>query len=82
MKEKYSEVKVVCISVIQLSQENTLTKNVVNIGIVEVSMNSLGTLTGVRIWFGIVLWHINLCRLFNVKPIFIHINSYISNNSI
>ena len=22
------------------------------------------------IWFGLVLWHINLCRLFNAKSIF------------
>ena len=30
--------------------------------------------------FGLVLWHINHCRLFNAKSIFIHINSSISNN--
>ncbi len=29
-----------------------------------------------------VLWHINLCRLFNAKSIFIQINSSISNNSV
>ena len=29
-----------------------------------------------------ILWHINLCRLFNVKSIFIQIISSISNNSI
>ena len=29
-----------------------------------------------------VLWHINHCRLFNAKSIFIHINSSISNNSV
>ena len=34
------------------------------------------------IWSGLVLWHINHCRLFNVKPIFIDINSSISNNSV
>ena len=34
----------------------------------------------VNVWFGLVLWHINHCRLFNVKSIFIHINSSISNN--
>ena len=28
------------------------------------------------------LWHINLCRLFNAKPIFIQINNSISNNSL
>ena len=28
------------------------------------------------------LWHINHCRLFNAKSIFIHINSSISNNSV
>ena len=33
-------------------------------------------------WFGWVLWHINLCRLFNAKSIFIHINSAILNNSV
>ena len=36
----------------------------------------------IRLWFGLVLWHINLCRLFNAKSIFIHINSYVSNNSV
>ena len=29
-----------------------------------------------------LLWHINLCRLFNAKSIFIQINTSISNNSI
>ena len=30
------------------------------------------------VWFGLVfLWHINHCRLFNVKSVFIHINSSI-----
>ena len=29
---------------------------------------------------GWVLWHINLCRLFNTKSIFMQIVSYISNN--
>ena len=33
-------------------------------------------------WFGLVLWHINHCRLFNAKSIFIDINSSISNNSV
>ena len=33
------------------------------------------------ILFGLFLWHINLCRLFNAKSILIQINSYISNNS-
>ena len=32
--------------------------------------------------FGLVLWHINLCRLFNAKSIFIHIKNSISNNSV
>ena len=32
--------------------------------------------------FSFVLWHINHCRLFNAKSIFIHINSSISNNSV
>ena len=31
---------------------------------------------------GLVLWHINYCRLFNAISIFIHINSSISNNSV
>ena len=31
---------------------------------------------------GWVLWHINLCRLFNAKSIFIQIISSISNNSV
>ena len=29
-----------------------------------------------------VLWHINLCRLFNAKFIFIQINSFISSNTV
>ena len=36
--------------------------------------NDVGWLVG---W---VLWHINHCRLFNAKSIFIHINSSIPNN--
>ena len=28
----------------------------------------------------LLLWHINLCRLFDAKSIFIHINSSIINN--
>ena len=32
--------------------------------------------------FSLVLWHINHCRLFIAKSIFIHINSSISNNLI
>ena len=31
---------------------------------------------------GWVLWHINRCRLFNAKSIFIQINSSMSNNSV
>ena len=31
--------------------------------------------------FGLVLWHINHCRLFNAKSILIHMKSSISNNS-
>ena len=34
------------------------------------------------VWLVLVLWHINCCRLFNAKSIFIHINSSISNNSV
>ena len=30
----------------------------------------------------LALWHINYCRSVNVKSIFIHINSSISNNSV
>ena len=30
----------------------------------------------------LVLWHINLCRLYNAKFIFIQILSFISNNSV
>ena len=33
-------------------------------------------------WLVGFLWHISLCRLFNVKSIFIHINASISNNSV
>ena len=34
------------------------------------------------VWFGLVLWHINYCKLFNAKSIYIHINSSILNNSV
>ena len=40
---------------------------------------------GYMVWFGLVvwvLWHINLCRLFNAKSIFIQIITSISNNSV
>ena len=33
------------------------------------------------VWFGLVLWYINHCRLYNAQSILIHINSSISNNS-
>ena len=33
-------------------------------------------------WFGLVLRHINPCRLFNAKSIFIHTNNSISNISV
>ena len=29
-----------------------------------------------------VLWHINLCRLYNTKSIFMQIVSFVSNNSV
>ena len=32
------------------------------------------------VWW--VLWHINLCRLFNAKSIFMKVISFISNNSV
>ena len=35
-----------------------------------------------KFWFGLVLWYINYCRLFNAKSIFIRLNSSISNNSV
>ena len=35
---------------------------------------------GWSVWFGLLLWHINHCRLFNAKFIFILINSFISYN--
>ena len=41
------------------------------------AINSLFNNGGLA-WFGLVLWHINHCRLFNTKSIFIHINSSIS----
>ena len=34
------------------------------------------------VWFGLVWLHINHCRLFNAKSIFMHINSSILNNSV
>ena len=34
------------------------------------------------VWFNSVLWHINHCRLFIAKSIFIHMNSSVSNNFI
>ena len=35
-----------------------------------------------KAWGGLVLWHINHCTLSNAKSIFIHINSFISTNSV
>ena len=49
------------------------------------SSPDLSPLTTIRLvgWLvGLVLWHINLWRLFNAKSIFIQIISYISNHSI
>ena len=34
------------------------------------------------ICFGLVWFYINHCRLFNTKSIFIHMNSFISNNKV
>ena len=34
------------------------------------------------VWFGLILWYINHCWLFNAKSICIHINNSILNNSI
>ena len=34
------------------------------------------------VWFGLVLWHVNHCWLFNAKSIFKHMNSSVSNNSV
>ena len=39
-------------------------------------------LNRMKLMFGLVLWHVNHCRLFNAKSIFIHINSSVSTNSI
>ena len=50
---------------------------IVAIRLVQSSTNQ--TLPSLFVW---VLWHINLCRLFNTKPIFIQINSSISNTSV
>ena len=36
----------------------------------------------IMIRFGLVLFHLNFCRLFNAKSILIHINSSISKNSV
>ena len=35
-----------------------------------------------EVLFSLVSWHINHCRLFNAKSIFIRINGSISNNSV
>ena len=47
----------------------------------DVTTMEEGGLVGL-VWFGLVLWHINHCNLFNAKSIFIHITSSISNNSV
>ena len=44
----------------------------------EIETKIQGKKTGV----GWILWHINLCRLFNAKYIFMQIVSAISNNSV
>ena len=46
------------------------------------SSDTISHMAGVVVVFGWVLWHINLCRLFNAKSIFIQIISSISNNSV
>ena len=33
-------------------------------------------------WFGLILWHINHCRLLMPNPFNIHINSPFSDNSV
>ena len=35
-----------------------------------------------NVWFVLVLWHINHCRLSKPNPFYIYINSSISNNSV
>ena len=37
---------------------------------------------GCLVWFGLVLWHINHCRLFNTKSIFIQLISSILNSRV
>ena len=44
-----------------------------------VDINDMMTIIILFVW---VLWHINLCGLFNAKSIFIQINSSISNTSV
>ena len=52
-------------------------------GFVECSLCSALTRFGIKgLLVGSVLWHINFCRLFNAKSIFMQIISYISNNSV
>ena len=50
----------------------------------QISYKKLHVVTKELAWvcFGLVLWNINHCRLFNAKFIFMHINSSISNNSV
>ena len=43
---------------------------------------TLGAKESIGYKFDSVLWHLNHCRLFNAKSIFIHINRFISKNSV
>ena len=51
-----------------------------NNSIVKIVQNTEKSPGILMVWFGLVLWHINHCRLFIAKSIFIHINSSVSNN--
>ena len=46
------------------------------------SSNDSDIISDLLISFGLILWHINYCRLFNAKSIFILLKSPISNNSV
>ena len=45
-------------------------------------LKKIGKLSKMAVWVCLGLWHINFCRLFNAKSIFIQINRFILNNSV
>ena len=57
----------------------TLPKSLMGFCRTPINISNIDQFVCLFVW---VLWHINFCRLFDAKLIFIQINSSISNNSV